>query len=61
MTDQPDWKLDAPGARAHSLTHPRGSHPPHWLRCEYMHETGERCIHGEKHQGDHQLPKEKKT
>jgi hypothetical protein len=56
------WHEDVARADTHAKTHPqqRGA-PPHWNRCNFVGDDGERCRKFEGHDGEHEpyVPKER--
>lgn len=66
MTDPVEWREDPEAALKYARTHnpPRYplTVPPHWLRCNFVTQAGERCRKGQGHESvpneaAHELPK----
>lgn len=56
-----EWKLDVARATQWGRTFPKGkSAAPHYLRCEYFNEAGQRCLLANGHASEHTAPDEVK-
>jgi hypothetical protein len=51
-----NWTENSKQAERQSRQLPRDMRaPPHWLRCTYFNDAGERCRHGDGHGAAHEV------